>query len=212
MTLYDRIILLCDSKGVKGGRMCTEIGISKSTLTDLKMGRTTGLSAKNAQKIASYLGVSVGYLLGEENNEEITVSVSRKIFSKNLRFLMAKTNKSRNEVSEDIGVSYFTFSDWCNGKKYPRVEKIELLAKYFGVTVSELVSEQKNDTKPKVREQNDKKEGNINGYLTVDPRGHRGRRHLRRCRLHLPQGYDRKEDQPQRRNGSPPVRRRRAQG
>lgn len=158
MTLYDRIILLCDSKGVKGGRMCTEIGISKSTLTDLKMGRTTGLSAKNAQKIASYLGVSVGYLLGEENNEEITVSVSRKIFSKNLRFLMAKTNKSRNEVSEDIGVSYFTFSDWCNGKKYPRVEKIELLAKYFGVTVSELVSEQKNDTKPKVREQNDKKE------------------------------------------------------
>ena len=158
MTLYDRIILLCDSKGVKGGRMCTEIGISKSTLTDLKMGRNTGLSAKNAQKIASYLGVSVGYLLGEENNEEITVSVSREIFSKNLRFLMAKTNKSRNEVSEDIGVSYFTFSDWCNGKKYPRVEKIELLAKYFGVTVSELVSEQKNDTKPKEREQNDKKE------------------------------------------------------
>lgn len=158
MTLYDRIILLCDSKGVKGGRMCTEIGISKSTLTDLKMGRKTGLSAKNAQKIASYLGVSVGYLLGEENNEEITVSVSREIFSKNLRFLMAKTNKSRNEVSEDIGVSYFTFSDWCNGKKYPRVEKIELLAKYFGVTVSELVSDQKNDTKPKEREQNDKKE------------------------------------------------------
>ena len=39
------------------------------TLTDLKMGRQTGLSATKAQKIASYLGVSVGYLLGEETEE-----------------------------------------------------------------------------------------------------------------------------------------------
>ena len=69
MTLHERIITLCESRGVKGGKMCTDIGISKSTLTDLKMGRKNGLSAKNAQKIASYLGVTVGYLLGETENE-----------------------------------------------------------------------------------------------------------------------------------------------
>jgi hypothetical protein len=40
--------------------------MSKGILTDLKMGRQTGISAANAQKIASYFGVSVGYLLGEE--------------------------------------------------------------------------------------------------------------------------------------------------
>ena len=65
MTLYERIIELCKEKGVKGGKMCTDIGISKSTLTDLKMGRAKGLSAATAQKIASYLGVTVGQLLGE---------------------------------------------------------------------------------------------------------------------------------------------------
>lgn len=69
-TLYENIIALCNEKGIKGGKMCTEIGMSKGILTDLKMGRQTGISAANAQKIASYFGVSVGYLLGEEEKEE----------------------------------------------------------------------------------------------------------------------------------------------
>ena len=69
-TLYENIIALCDEKGIKGGKMCTDIGMSKGILTDLKMGRQTGISAVNAQKIASYFGVSVGYLLGEEEKEE----------------------------------------------------------------------------------------------------------------------------------------------
>lgn len=69
-TLYGNIIALCEEKGIKGGKMCTDIGMSKGILTDLKMGRQAGISATNAQKIASYFGVSVGYLLGEEEKEE----------------------------------------------------------------------------------------------------------------------------------------------
>ena len=69
-TLYENIIELCEEKGIKGGKMCTDIGMSKGILTDLKMGRQAGISAANAQKIASYFGVSVGYLLGEEEKEE----------------------------------------------------------------------------------------------------------------------------------------------
>jgi transcriptional regulator with XRE-family HTH domain len=68
--LYKRINALCEEKGVKGARMCSETGISKGLLTDLKMGRRTGVSAVTAQKIASYFGVSVGYLLGEEDKKE----------------------------------------------------------------------------------------------------------------------------------------------
>ena len=49
--------------------MCTDIGMSKGILTDLKMGRQTGISTANAQKIASYFGVTVGYLLGEDEAE-----------------------------------------------------------------------------------------------------------------------------------------------
>lgn len=65
-TLYENIIALCESRGIKGGKMCADTGISKGLLTDLKMGRRTGVSAVTAQKIASYFDVSVGYLLGEE--------------------------------------------------------------------------------------------------------------------------------------------------
>lgn len=68
--LYKRIATLCEEKKIKGATLCSEIGISKGLLTDLKMGRRTGVSAVTAQKIASYFGVSVGYLLGEEDKKE----------------------------------------------------------------------------------------------------------------------------------------------
>ena len=69
-TLYERITSLCKDKGVSGSRMCLDLGLSKSTLSDMKHGRTKGVSTPTAQKIASYFDVSVGYLLGEEDKKE----------------------------------------------------------------------------------------------------------------------------------------------
>lgn len=69
-TLYDRITELCKAKGVSGSRMCLDLGLSKSTLSDIKNGRKKGISTTTAQKMAAYLGVSVGYLLGEEDKTE----------------------------------------------------------------------------------------------------------------------------------------------
>lgn len=69
-TLYERIIDLCHSKGVTGSRMCLDLGLSKSTLSDIKSGRKKGVSTETALKIASYFNVSVGYLLGEEDKKE----------------------------------------------------------------------------------------------------------------------------------------------
>ena len=72
-TLYDRIQHLCKGKGVSGSRMCLDLGLSKSTLSDIKSGRKKGVSTETAKKIASYFNVSVGYLLGEEEKEKPTV-------------------------------------------------------------------------------------------------------------------------------------------
>jgi transcriptional regulator with XRE-family HTH domain len=66
---------------------------------------------------------------------------NKKIFSTNLNRLMAIHNKSRKDIAQVLGLSYFTVSDWVNGKKYPRMDKVELLARYFGVTKSELIEE-----------------------------------------------------------------------
>ena len=69
-TLHSRIIELCKMKGISGSRMCLDLGMSKSTLSDLKSGRKKSFTAETAHKIASYLDVSVAYLLGEEEKDE----------------------------------------------------------------------------------------------------------------------------------------------
>ena len=70
--LYNRIMSLCEENGVSGYRMCKDIKIQPSILTDLKMGRQSGLSAKNADKMAAYFGVSVGFLWGTETKKAPT--------------------------------------------------------------------------------------------------------------------------------------------
>ena len=65
--LFDRIQALCEEKGIRPGRLCNELGISRSVMTDLKMGRKKTVNAETAQKIAAFLGVSVGCLLGQED-------------------------------------------------------------------------------------------------------------------------------------------------
>lgn len=50
--------------------MCLDLGMSKSTLSDIKNGRKKGISTATAQKMAAYLNVSVDYLLGEEDKKE----------------------------------------------------------------------------------------------------------------------------------------------
>ena len=69
--LYESILKLCQRDGIRPGRLCDELGISRGLMTDLKMGRKKGINAETAQKIASFFGVSVGYLLGIEGSDTI---------------------------------------------------------------------------------------------------------------------------------------------
>ena len=52
--------------------MCTDLGLSKSLMTDLKSGRKKGVTAVTANKIANYFGVSIEYLLGQESTHIVT--------------------------------------------------------------------------------------------------------------------------------------------
>lgn len=70
---------------------------------------------------------------------------NKEIFSINLKRLMEQRGISRQDLSKVLGVSYFTISDWVNGKKYPRMDKVEMLAIYFGVLKSDLIEEKSID-------------------------------------------------------------------
>lgn len=67
--LFARIEELCEKKGIRPGRLCDELGLSRGLMTDLKMGRKKTVNAETAQKIAGFMGVSVGYLLGQEESD-----------------------------------------------------------------------------------------------------------------------------------------------
>lgn len=67
--LFARIEALCEKKGIRPGRLCDELGLSRGLMTDLKMGRKKTVNAETAQKIAGFFGVSVGYLLGQEESD-----------------------------------------------------------------------------------------------------------------------------------------------
>lgn len=67
--------------------------------------------------------------------------LNKKIFAKNLNYYMTTNNKNQSDLVTDLGLTASTVSDWANGKKYPRVDKMQLLADYFGVLKSDLTEE-----------------------------------------------------------------------
>ena len=75
---------------------------------------------------------------------------NKEIFAKNLNYYMSINKKSRVDVCRDLDIPYSTFTDWCNGNIYPRIDKIEMLANYFDIKKSDLVenksSEQENSS------------------------------------------------------------------
>jgi repressor LexA len=79
---------------------------------------------------------------------------NKNIFSKNLRMYMDMNQKTRKDVSEALGVSYYTLTDWVNGKKYPRMDKVEKLANYFGILKSDLI-EEKSEEHKEIQKKND---------------------------------------------------------
>ena len=79
---------------------------------------------------------------------------NKNIFAENLKRYMDINGKTRRDVSEAIGVSYYTFTDWVKGKKYPRMDKVEKLAAYFGILKSDLI-EEKTEEHREMQKKND---------------------------------------------------------
>ena len=66
---------------------------------------------------------------------------NKEVMAKNIRYLMDQNGVKPKDVCETLKIPMPTFSDWINAKTYPRIDKIELLANYFGVSKSTLVEE-----------------------------------------------------------------------
>lgn len=66
---------------------------------------------------------------------------AREIFVKNLRFFMETKGITQADICRELKVSSATASDWCTGKKYPRVDAMQRLADLLGIRFSTLTTE-----------------------------------------------------------------------
>ena len=66
---------------------------------------------------------------------------NKEIMSRNLKYYIEKSGKDRRELADIWGFPYSTVSEWINGRKYPRIDRIEVMADYFGILKSDLIED-----------------------------------------------------------------------
>lgn len=64
---------------------------------------------------------------------------TKAVFAKNLSRLLQQNGQNQVDLMRALGVSKSTVSSWCTGEKMPRMDKIEAIARHFGVHKSALL-------------------------------------------------------------------------
>ena len=49
--------------------------------------------------------------------------------------LLKKSGKTSYQVSKDTGIGENTLSQWKNGRSTPKIDKLKVIADYFGVSI-----------------------------------------------------------------------------
>lgn len=71
--------------------------------------------------------------------------IMRKLFAENLRKYMSLNEKTQADLCRYMGISSATASDWYNGNKLPRTDKLQSLANWLGIELSVLLGEKKQE-------------------------------------------------------------------
>lgn len=78
----------------------------------------------------------------------MTALGNKQIMADNIAYYMSVKGVDRNQLCDDLNFKYSTVSEWLAAKKYPRIDKIEIMAEYFGITKSDLIEERNQPTSP----------------------------------------------------------------
>lgn len=63
------------------------------------------------------------------------------LFAKNLNFFLNLNKKNQLDLAEYIGVSPASVSNWCKGLKLPRMDKVDLICRFFRIQRSDLLED-----------------------------------------------------------------------
>ena len=67
---------------------------------------------------------------------------NKQVMAQNIQYYLDLNHKDRNDLVKDLGLKYTTISNWLQAERYPRIDKIEMMANYFGVSKADLVERQ----------------------------------------------------------------------
>jgi transcriptional regulator with XRE-family HTH domain len=81
------------------------------------------------------------YIPNQGGDYDMSNLGNKEIFAKILAFYLSRSGKDQKEVADAVGVAPSTFNEWMKAKKYPRIDKIEFMANYFGILKSDLIEE-----------------------------------------------------------------------
>lgn len=81
-------------------------------------------------------GIPYNAIKGRDNMSDLW---NKQIMADNIRYYLRLNNITQTEICSALGFKMPTFSDWVNAKTYPRIDKIEMMANYFGISKSDLV-------------------------------------------------------------------------
>lgn len=73
--------------------------------------------------------------------EKFSNEASKKIFSNNLNKFMKLRNVDQSDIIADLNINKSAISSWCVGTRLPRMSKIQMLANYLNINVSDLIEE-----------------------------------------------------------------------
>lgn len=138
MTMYEKFNQLLSAQNVTPYRIHKETGISTATLSDWKNGKSEPKRDK-IQKICDFFNVPISYFYDDIDSDSVS---SYEIFAE----LLKKKGIKTSDVAAATGISNMTFSDWKKGKSTPKVDKLQKIADFFGVTLEYLTTGK--ETKP----------------------------------------------------------------
>ena len=79
--------------------------------------------------------------MNNKNEEKET----QRIFSDNLKYYLKLNNKTQLDLANAIGVSNTTINNYVKGYNAPRMDKVDKICKYLGVSRSDLMEERIKD-------------------------------------------------------------------
>lgn len=118
------------------------LGVHPNVVTAWKNGSLRSYW-KYLPEIADYFGVSESWLSGSPapgahfDSDDLKTKTYQRF-----QYLLYRHNATAYQVSKATGISDGSLSDWKNGRSMPKVEKLQKIADYFGVTVDYFVGNQ----------------------------------------------------------------------